>query len=232
MDVKRIMKMFTYHIEAKPDGGFIAHASDPNLPPMEAPSRMELQQKIQAKISATLTAEFPGLNLPAESQQHVLDFHIEAKPGGGFLLHSSDPNAAPVEGATHEEIEHPFAEKVAGALGKYFLPELSEALAKQGNVGDVKVFVNRKVGFAVGTGSHQLTFGNTQDLKNSQALQTEGLEPAAASNQTPDANAGAVIVDSSSNSPITHVADKSWPILRFLLTLLAIAVLMYFFSHR
>src|SRR5260370_33347054 len=89
--VKRIMKMFTYHIEAKPDGGFIAHASDPNLPPLEAPSRMELQQKIQAKISATLTAEFPGLNLPAESQQQVLDLHIEAQPGGGFLLHASDP---------------------------------------------------------------------------------------------------------------------------------------------
>src|SRR5260370_5625371 len=185
--VKGKMKMFTHHIEAKPDGGFIAHASDPNLPPLEAPSRMELQQKIQAKISATLTAEFPGLKLPAESQQQVLDFHIEAKPGGGFLLHSSDPNAAPVEGATHEEIEHPFAEKVAGALGKYFLPELSEALRKQGNVGDVKVFVNRKVGFAVGTGSHQLTFGKTQDLKNSPALQAEGLEPAA-SNHTPDAN--------------------------------------------
>ncbi len=231
MDIKRIITMFTYRIEAKPDGGFIAHASDPNLPPLEASTRMELQQKIQAKISAILTAEFPGLNLPAESQQHVLDFHIEAKPGGGFLIHSNDPKTAPVEGATHEEIEHPFAEKLAGVLGKCFLPELSEALAKQGNSGDVKVFVNRKVGFAVSTSSHELTFGDTQDLKNSQNLQIENLH-LGASNQSPDANAGAVVVDSGSNSRITPVADKSWPILRFLMALLAIAVVMYFFSHR
>lgn len=39
-------------------------------------------------------------------------------------------------------------------------------------------------------------------------------------------------MDSGSNSRITPVADKSWPILRFLMALLAIAVVMYFFSHR
>ena len=138
MELKRIITKFIYRIEPKPEGGFIAHASDPSLPPLEAPTRLELQQKIQANISAALAAEFPGLKLPAENQELKFNFHIEAKPGGGFIIHSHDPKEAAVEGATHEEIEHPFAEKLAGVLGKYFMPELSQALANQGGSGDVK----------------------------------------------------------------------------------------------
>ena len=149
MDLKRIISTFTYRIEPKPQGGFIAHANDPSLPPLEAPTRMELQQKIQANIGAALAREFPGLNLPSGSaasgsKELKFNFHIEAKPGGGFSLHShdlhsGDANATAIEGASHEEIEHPFAEKLAGVVGKYFLPELSQALAKQGGSGDMKV---------------------------------------------------------------------------------------------
>src|SRR6266550_4165865 len=130
----------------------------------EAPTRLELQQKIQANISAALAAEFPGLKLPAENQELKFNFHIEAKPGGGFIIHSHDPKEAAVEGATHEEIEHPFAEKLAGVLGKYFMPELSQALANQGGSGDVKVFVNRQ-SFTTQTGSPKLTLGDTQYLQ-------------------------------------------------------------------
>ena len=93
MELKRIITKFTYRIEPKPEGGFIAHASDPSLPPLEAPTRLELQQKIQANISAALAAEFPGLKLPAENQELKFNFHIEAKPGGGFIIHSHDPGA-------------------------------------------------------------------------------------------------------------------------------------------
>jgi hypothetical protein len=117
--------------DGKPEGGFVAHASDPSLPPLEAPTRQELQQKIQANINATLAAQFPGLNLPSGSKELKFDFHIEAKPGGGFALHSNDTNAAPIEGASHEEIEYPFAEQLTGVVGKQFQPELSQALAKQ-----------------------------------------------------------------------------------------------------
>ncbi len=129
MDIKRIIQTFTYRIEPKPEGGFIAHATDPTLPPLEAPTRTELQEKIQARISAALSEQFPGLNLPANNKELKFNFHVEAKPGGGFIIHShTDPNAAPVEGSTHEEIELPFAEKLLGVLGKHF-PELSQALA-------------------------------------------------------------------------------------------------------
>jgi len=219
VELKRIITKFTYRIEPKPEGGFIAHASDPSLPPLEAPTRLELQQKIQANISAALAAEFPGLKLPAENQELKFNFHIEAKPGGGFIIHSHDPGAEPIEGATHEEIEHPFAEKLAGVLGKYFMPELSQALANQGGSGDVKVFVNRKVSFTTQAGSPKLTLGDAQDLQPAGSIQPQ------------DANSGGLVVPDD-NSPIIPETSGSWTIFRFLLTLLVIAALMYFFLHR
>ena len=241
VDLKRIITTFTYRIEPKPEGGFIAHASDPSLPPLEAPTRLELQHKIQANISATLAAEFPGLKLPVENNQLKFDFHIEAKPGGGFLIHSHsndpnhDPNTPPIEGATHEEIEHPFAEKLAGVLGKYFLPELSQALASQGNSGDIKVFVNRSLRVNVSTGSQKQTFGNTptygcQDARLSPAgAESEYLQPAG-SFRPPDVKNGDV-ADAGDNSPIHPATDGNWTTFR-LLALLVIAALMYFFLHR
>jgi hypothetical protein len=219
MDLKRIISTFTYRIEPKPQGGFIAHASDPSLPPLEAATRQELQQKIQANIGAALANEFPELRLPSGNQPVKFDFHIEAKPGGGFSLHSHDPNATTIEGASHEEIEHPFAERLAGVVGKYLLPELSQALAKQGGSGDIKVFVDRKVSFTAKSGFQKPGFDSTQDLQPTSALQPR------------DANSGGV-VDAGDSSPITPEASNSWPIFRFLLTLLVIAALMYFFLHR
>jgi hypothetical protein len=43
---------------------------------------------------------------------------------------------------------------------------------------------------------------------------------------------GGGVVDAGDIGPITFEKSKSWPILRFLLTLLVVAVLMYFFLHR
>src|SRR2546429_9026136 len=126
-ELKRIITKFTYRIEPKPEGGFIAHASDPSIPPLKAPTRLELKQKIQANISAALAAEFPGLKLPAENQELKFNFHIETKPGGGFIIHSHDPKEAAGGRGTHEENEHPFAEKNAGVAGKNFMPQLSPA---------------------------------------------------------------------------------------------------------
>ena len=224
MELKRIISTFTYRIEAKPEGGFVAHASDPNLPALEAPTRQELQQKIQANINAVLAAEFPGLNLPSGdhpsgNRELKFDFHIEAKPGGGFTLHSSDPNSAPIEGASHAEIAHPFAEKLAGIVGSYLLPkELAEALVKQGGSGDMQVSVDRKVGFTT-RGFSKTTFNNTQDPQSPGALQVQG----------PDSQG---LLNAADSSPITGEANRAWPIFRFLLTLLVVAALMYFFLHR
>jgi hypothetical protein len=221
VELKRLITKFTYKIEPKPEGGFIARPSDPMLPPLEAPTRLELQQKIQANISAALAAEFPGLKLPSENQQLKFDFHIEAKPGEGFTIRSHDPNTASIEGATHEEIEHPVAEKLANALGKYMFPELSQAisqaLAKQGGSGDIKIFVNRKT-FAAQAGAHQLTFSNTQDVQPSGSI------------QPPEATSEGAI-KAADSSPITPEASASWKIFRFLLALLAVIAIFYFYFY-
>jgi hypothetical protein len=209
VELKRLITHFTYRIEPKPEGGFVAHATDPTVPPLEASTREELQQKIQANIAAGLASEFPGLKLPLENQELRFAFHIERKPGGGFAIHSSDPNAQPIEASTHDEIESHFAEKLITFVGRHFVPELSQALAAQGNSGDIKVFVNRKTGFTLNAGSHTAKSGCTK---------------------TTNTNFGNV-GDTIGNSPITPETSSSWKIFRFLLALLVMGAMMYFFVH-
>ena len=219
MELKSLITHFTYRIEPKPEGGFIAHTTNPTVPPLEAPTREELQRKIQANIAAGLASEFPGLKLPLENQQLKFAFHIERKPGGGFAIHSADPNAPPIEGATHEEIESHFAEKLIAFVGKHFMPELSRALAAQGS-GDIKVFVNRKTAFTVNAGSTTI---QTDDVTREDAKLGD--------TKTANASLGSV-GDAIDNSPITPETSSSWTIFRFLLALFIIAAMMYFFFHR
>jgi hypothetical protein len=219
MELKSLITHFTYRIEPKPEGGFIAHTTDPTVPPLEAPTREELQRKIQENIAAGLASEFPGLKLPLENQELKFAFHIERKPGGGFAIHSADPDAPLIEGATHEEIESHFAEKLIAFVGKHFIPELSRVLAAQVS-GDIKVFVNRKTGFTVNARSHTI---QTDDV----TIEDAKLGDA----KTANASLGSV-GDTIDNSPITPETSSSWTIFRFLLALLIIAVMMYFFLHR
>jgi hypothetical protein len=233
MELKRLITHFTYRIEPKPEGGFIAHATDPTIPPLEAPTREELQRKIQATIATCLASEFPGLKLPLENQELKFDFHIEHKPGGGFAIHSADANAQPIEG-THEEIESHFAEKLIAFVGKHFVPELSQALATQGAFGDIKVFVNRKTGFTVKTGSRTLSLGISRDLPPAGSIRPDDakIEDAKLGDAiTTNANFGSM-GDTINHSPITPERSSSWNVFRFLLTLLIVAALMYFFLYH
>lgn len=145
MNVKHLITHFIYRIEPKPEGGFIAHATDPTVPPLEAATREELQRKIQENIAASLASEFPGLKLPLEKQGLQFAFHIEGKPGGGFSLHSADPGAQPIEAATHEEIENHFAEKLMAFVGQHLMPDLSRMMAAQGNPEAIKILENAKL---------------------------------------------------------------------------------------
>jgi len=210
MEIKRLITHFTYRIEPKPEGGFIAHATDPSVPPLEAPTREELQQKIQANIATALAAEFPGLKLPLENKEVNFAFHIEHKPGGGFILQSTDGKELPITGSTHAEIENHFAEKVLGALGKHIMPELSQALAGQLGSADVKVVVNRKVVFS--TIPPKLSSGDANSMQVENPNLSNALNP--------------------TNSPITPEPSNIWPMVRFLLAALILVGLMYFFRHR
>jgi len=206
MEFKRLISHFTYKIEAKPEGGFIARASDPSAPPLEAATREELQQKIQASIASVLAANFPGLKVPLETGGAKFSFHIEHKPEGGFVLQSTDGKELPFTGATHAEIESKFAEKVLGALGSGLIPELTKALAAQAGSGNVKVVVNRKVSFSAG--------------KSGVAASSAGA------GQADDAGAAALL--NAGNTPITPEASKFWPALLFVLGLIVLIGIFFF----
>ena len=212
MELKRIISSISYRIEEKPGGGFIALASDSQAPSLEAPTRTELEEKIRSRVIEALAAQFPGLKLPLESKDFNLSFHVEPKPGGGFVMRSNDENAPPIEGDSHEEVEHRFAEKMAGVVGKYLLPEFSKMLTEQLKSGDIRVSVNR---MSVSRPAVKL-FGKAAD--HASVASTE--------------NTSAGTIEVNDNSPIQPVADRSSTILRVLLVLVAVAVILYFFMHR
>jgi hypothetical protein len=231
MELKRLISHFTYRIEPKPGGGFIAQPADPSGAPLEAPTREELQKKIQENIVAGLSAQFPGLKLPLENQDLQFAFHIEHKPEGGFVIHSSDPNAEPIEILTHNDMESHFAEKIIGFVGKHLTPELSQALAAQGNSGDIKVLVNRKTGVTVNAGSHTLNLGLARNLTVPSSISNTTTMSEAANAKPTDGISGRP-GGSISNTPIVpEVGSSSGKLLRFLLLVLVAAALVYFFLH-
>lgn len=224
MDLKRLISQFVYKIEPKPEGGFIARASDPANPPLEAATRQELQKKIQQKIAENLSSELPALKLIAEGKTSVFAYHIEHKPDGGFALHSSDPNAGVIEAGTMQEVESRFLEKFLGSAAQRLMPELAQALAGKEISGDVKVVVNRKTSFTINHDSKKAGFGNL-------FAPTSGL---ASSNSPADgsvtANIGTV-AGSLDSSPIVPESSKSWKVFAILLAVLVAGVLFYFLGR-
>lgn len=228
MDLKRLISTFAYRIEPKPDGGYIAHATDPSVPPLEAPTRMELQQKIQQAILASLSTQFPGLKLPPEGKHIEMAFHIEHKPDGGFAIHSSDPNTPVIEAGSQQEIESHFLDKFLGFAGKHLMPELAQALAAQGNTGDIKVVVNRTA--AITVNSHTLNLGSlkSSQLPTSTQLNQAGTTTLNGAPETQNADLG-TIGGTVENAPITPEPSNFGKVLRFFIALLIIVAMLYFF---
>jgi hypothetical protein len=234
MEIKRLVSKYVYRIEPKPDGGFIAHATDPGAPTLEAPTRTELQQKIQSTILAGLSADFPGLKLPPQSHELKFSFHVERQPDGSFDIHSSDPGAAPITSASHDQVESHFLEKLISFAGKHMLPEASEALPAQLASGDIKVFINKSSGFTVTT-SHETT-GTPPQLASptssqfpDSSIETSSSGPII-SNTAPNATIGDTgnPIDS---SPITPGAGSSAKTFLLLVAILALLAFAYFLFH-
>jgi hypothetical protein len=221
MDLKRLITQFAYRIEPKPEGGFIAHATDPSVPPLEAPTRQELQKKIQERIFAAISAEFPALKLPPDGSQRHFAFHIERTPEGSFSIHSSDPNADVIHASTDDELQNHFLQKLVSFAGRRFMPELQQALAAQG-MGDAKIVLNGKT--AVTLGPNQV---NLAGLPQDPQLASQSSLPTAAT--LTDAG----ITRTIDNSPITPEPSNFGTILKLALALLVIASLIYiFFQHH
>lgn len=228
MEIKRLAEKYVYRIEAKPEGGFIARATDPKVPPIEAATRDELRQKIQSTVLDGLGADFPGLKLPAGSGEMKFSFHVEKQPDGSFDIHSSDPATAPLNAATHDQVESHFAEKLIEFAGKHMLQEVPEALRAQMASGDIKVFVKKSSGFTFTTsrssdGTTQL--GSSATVQGSSSAVPTGV---VISNRS----SGAILGSSGTridSSPITPGNEGSGKFLRIFLVLLALAAVAFFF---
>jgi hypothetical protein len=216
MELKHLVQRFVYRIEPTPEGGFIARATDPTVPPLEAPTREELQQKIQAKLVAALGETFPGLQLPPTGKHVQVEFHIGRKPGGGYAVHSDEPGTPALNPATHEKIDH-YAEELLDFVDKHF-PHLSESIAARVNA-ELEVMANQQ----------------TTRMRNAgpDAVAPSNLLPAQPpeSNNAPVAR-GTFNATTIANTPITPEASNFGSIVRFVLTLLILAVIVYFYLHR
>lgn len=230
MDLKRLVAQFAYHIESKPEGGFIARTTDPSIAPLEAPTREALQKKIQEKILASLAEEFPGLKLPPDGTQRQFAFHVERKPGGGFEIHSSDPNTAVIHASTESDLQSHLLEKFLNIAGQRLMPELAKAIATNGLSGDIKVEVKTNAALTRNTDSHRMTFALTKDP--AQPGGTQSSSPAAQL-VAPPASDFSNFNNSIDAAPITPEPANFGRVIRVALALALAAALIYFLSsHR
>jgi hypothetical protein len=213
MEIKHLAAKYVYRIEPKPEGGFIARATDPNVPPLEAATRDELQQKIQSTVLAGLGIDFPGLKLPAGSGEIKFSFHVE------------------LNAASHDQVESHFAEKLVEFVGKHMLQNAPEALRAQMSSGDIKVFINKRSGFTVTT-SHS-SAGQAPQLAPASTVQGTDASAVVSSGTVISNRSSGVTIGSSGtpidSSPITPGNEGSGKFFRILLILLALAAVAFFF---
>ena len=227
MDIQTITRKYAYKIEAKPEGGFIARASDPSVPPIEGATREEVQRKIREAMAAGLAQAFPGLKIPLETKNAKLEFHVERKPEGGFSVHSTEIGTPTMAPATHEKVDH-MAEKLLGLVDKHF-PEFSRALAEQATSDEVQIITQQKTEKWSGFPTSARDLLPTPPAKSESSVAGVVKWAGGAKAGTASDSLG----DAITNTPITPQSSSSWAVLRFLLAALAIAGLLYFFlMHR
>ncbi len=225
MDLKHLVTHFAYKVEPKPEGGFIARSIDPAVPPLEAPTREDLQQKIQQNILDALSVEFPGLKRPPDGKKLELAFHVERAPGGGFSIHSADPKAGIMQTSDPKEFESRFLEKFLAFAGKHLVPELSQALAAQVGTASIKVVVSSKTSLKMKADPKGMTFGTS----NSPSIdQSATIDIAKLSHATPsfDKLDGAI-----ANNPITPEPSNAGKVFGLLIAILILFGLTYLYLH-
>jgi hypothetical protein len=224
MEIKRTISRIAYRIEPKPGGGFIARCSDPNVPPLEAASRFELEQQIKAKITGEMESQFPGLKIPLDQSQ-TKSITFSTKPNGSIFSSSSDSSLQPAEGGVKNAVEHWLADKAVSLVEKNLPPELLEQLKQQQVEGKIKIAVTKVD--AEGKVQRNYVVSNGSDLISrfvQGAQKTSGaLEP---SNPVSASFSG---TDLDSNSPITPASSSSF--LGFAAAALVLIGMLFFFLY-
>lgn len=128
MDVKNLKTQVTYRIEPKEGGGFIARATDPAVPSIEAPTREELQEKIRAQALEQIAAEFPMVKRLLEHQLKSGEV-VTSKHSSTVVIRSTG-NETEVKEFSSPEEGGPFSKELSGLMNKS-VSELAQALVAQ-----------------------------------------------------------------------------------------------------
>jgi hypothetical protein len=216
MEIKRTVSRVIYRIEPKPEGGFIARCDDPNVPPLEAASRFELEQQLREKITSEVESQIPGLKISLEKK--IVSFDNNSDGG-------SIPQPG-VEGSAKQAVEQWLTDKAAALVEKELPPELVEQFKKQSLSGEVKVKVAKFGGKTNFRREYVISNGNAGQLlsrflgrqKNSGALEPTAPVSSSFSNTSLDGN-----------SSITPGSNSSFP--RFLVAALVLIGMLLFFLY-
>jgi hypothetical protein len=251
MDFKTVISRFVYRIEPKPGGGFIATCKDPSAPAIEGATREEVQKKIQETISASLGTEFPALKSALATNDLKLHYHVEAKPGGGFMIHHGDTQSAssthePIEGSTREHLENLIESKLLSTLMDRLPPELHQQITDKLNSGGLDIEVNRTISVSTKRGDVVNPLLDIDPDKHSGST-SGSTDPVPLGNSGADAHQNAILSASSDDIQLAATSNASEssqsPVIRyekasggkFFPTLLALAILgllVYLYLHR
>jgi hypothetical protein len=208
IDLKHVIARIPYKIEPKPEGGFIARATDPSVPPIEAATREELTQKILAAVRS----EFPELEIPAGGKNAQVS--VQLKTGNDGLFVSTNPNEA--AGTEHPiDMNNPALEKLLSFATKHLAPELAQQLAAQGRTTSFQLTVNNKTAIRVNSGPQGLSFGATKNPEM-QNVATEN----------PKLEAGVGIID---GQPITPEPSNFRRTLKFIAWAMILGAFAYLY---
>jgi hypothetical protein len=240
-------RRFIYRIEPKPGGGFIATCKDSTLPPIEGATRNEVQQKIQERITATLGEQIPALKSALETSGIKLHYHIEPKPGGGFIVHHGDADPAHIEGSTLEHIESLIESKFFSALIDRLPVDLHQQITEKLSSGGLDITVDGQVSVNTKSGS----IFTPEFKKEVTQLITENIASGSEQNahsvdqpfrgvphfSPPLGEVGSTTSDSpitryDSDSPVKYEKSSFRNFLRLLLAVAIVAAMIYVFLHR
>ncbi|PYV52913.1 MAG: hypothetical protein DMG97_07790 [Acidobacteria bacterium] len=232
MELKTILSKFIYRIEPKPGAGFIATCKDSTAPAIEGATRQEVQRKIQESIAANLGTQFPALQSALAGNDVKLHYHIEAKPGGGFVIHHGDPNSfgpehAPIEGSTREHMENLIESKIFSAIMDRLPPELHQQVADKLNSGGLDIDVNRTISVSSRGSPFTPVIG-----KSSAPALDQNLPSALGTTDPTSSGTNSPIIRYDGNSPVQYEKSSSGALIRFLLALAIVAAMIYVFLHR
>ncbi|HKW16844.1 MAG TPA: hypothetical protein VJO35_04990 [Terriglobales bacterium] len=226
MEITRTLERFAWHIEPKPEGGFIARCSDPSVPPLEADNRIELQRKVRENITAHLATQFPSLKISLDKEDIKLplfdaDDLAASKPG--------EASAQSGEGGIKGAVEQWLTKNAVAAIGSQLPPELMEKLKTQAHDGKLSFTVTTTT---KGSGNTQvrtktISFGDaklplqlgSQPQQNSASLPPSAPVSASFSNQQLD-----------TATPITPVSSSTW-FLKFVLAAIVVLGLIFLLTH-